>query len=181
MSTLPSQFAWLAALTGPLMVVHAVKLYGTLETPGPGNNPTIMAWAKETGLDHAGYTGDDVPWCGLFMALIAKRAGKNPPAVPLRALSWATFGVASPEPSLGDVLTFQRQGGGHVALYVGEDETRFYCLGGNQGDAVTIVAKEKARLHACRRPIYKLQPTEVKPVHIVTGMIAGGDSPNKEV
>lgn len=181
MSTLPSQFAWLAGLTGPLMIVHAVKLFGTIETPGPGNNPTIMAWAKETGLDASGYSGDDVPWCGLFMAVVAKRAKKNPPSIPLRALAWVNFGMPSPSPSLGDVLVFERQGGGHVALYVGEDDTRFYCLGGNQDDAVTIAPKEKARLRACRRPSYRVKPDEVKPVRIGPGLIAGGVSPGKEV
>jgi cell wall-associated NlpC family hydrolase len=35
---------------------------------------------------------------------------------------------------LGDVLVFRRGGGGHVALYVGEDEEAFHVLGGNQAD-----------------------------------------------
>jgi uncharacterized protein (TIGR02594 family) len=154
------------------MVVEAVKLYGTIEFPGPQNNPVIMAWAAETGLDAAGYTGDDVAWCGLFMAVVAKRAGKLAPPVPLRALSWVDFGNPSPEPSLGDVLVFERKGGGHVALYVGEDDDRFYCLGGNQSDAVTIAPKERSRLKTCRRPIYRTKPGEVRPVRIGLGAIA---------
>lgn len=154
------------------MVVEAVKLYGTIEFPGPQSNPVIMAWAAETGLDAAGYSGDETPWCALFTSVVAKRAGKLLPSTPLRALSWANFGQPSPEPSLGDVLVFERKGGGHVALYVGEDDTKFYCLGGNQGDAVTIAPKEKARLKTCRRPVYKTRPIEVKPVRIGHGPVA---------
>lgn len=163
---LPPEFKWLATAREPLMVVEAMKLYGTLEAPGIKDNPTIMEWARETGLNKAGYTKDEIPWCGLFMAVVALRAAKAMPAQPLRALSWATFGIASPLPSLGDVLVFKRTGGGHVALYVGEDATGFYCLGGNQGDAVNIARKEKARLFACRRPKYLNQPQSVRPVAI---------------
>lgn len=163
---LPPEFTWLAAAREPLMVVEAMKLYGTLETPGLKNNPTIMEWATETGLSRQGYTKDEIPWCGLFMAVVALRSGKPAPALPLRALSWANFGVASPLPSLGDVLVFKRTGGGHVALYVGEDATGYYCLGGNQSDSVNIARKEKARLFACRRPKYLNQPQSVRPVGI---------------
>ena len=178
---LPAPFEWLSALTGPLMVVEAVKLYGTLETPGAGNNPTIMQWADETGLDAAGYHGDDVPWCGLLMAVVAQRAGKYVPAIPLRALSWVNFGVPSPEPSLGDVLVFKRQGGGHVALYVGEDGENYFCLGGNQEDAVSIAPKQKMRLHACRRPIYRNKPANAKPVRIGPAAVASADTATSEV
>lgn len=165
-SRLPSAFEWLAELTSPLMVVVAVKEFGTLETPGPAINPKIITWARETGQDAAGYIDDAIPWCGLFMAVCAKRAGKMLPEIPLRALSWSLFGIPSPEPSLGDVLVFNRQGGGHVALYVGEDDESYFCLGGNQGDAVSIAPKPKERLHVCRRPIYRTRPRNVKPVRI---------------
>lgn len=180
MTTLPPAFAWLASLTGPLMVVEAVKLYGTVEAPGPAVNPTILAWARETGQDSVGYVDDEIPWCGLFMALVAVRAGKFPPPIPLRALSWSEFGVPTKTPSLGDVLVFKRQGGGHVALYVGEDNANFYCLGGNQGDAVSIVAKPKDRLHACRRPIYRQTPDNVRPVRIAS-LIADAGGGQSEV
>ena len=184
MTRLPDAFAWLAGVPGPLMVIEATKLYGTLEAPGTADNPEIMRWAKETGLSAQGYNKDEVPWCGLSMAVVALRAGKTAPSVPLRALSWARFGIPSPEPSLGDVLVFKRTGGGHVALYVGEDSKNYFCLGGNQGDAVSIVPKPKIRLHACRRPIYRVKPDNVLPVGIgpvgPTFMAVGPD-PSSEV
>lgn len=177
MTALPPEYAWLASESGPKMIVEALKLYGTLETPGEGDNPTIMAWADETGLDHQGYTHDEVPWCGLFMSVVAQRAGKHLPPVPLRALAWADFGEVAPVPALGDVLVFKRTGGGHVTLYVGEDDTAFHCLGGNQGDAVSIGRKEKARVFAVRRPLYHLQPINVRPIHLApTGALSTAEA-----
>lgn len=169
--SLPAEFAWLAKATEPLMIVEAMKLYGTVEVPGNDDSPVIMGWARETGLDKAGYSGDDVPWCGLFMAVVARRASKPIVNMPLRALSWASFGLQSPAPSLGDVLVYKRTGGGHVGLYVGEDATNHYCLGGNQSDQVNIIKKPKVSLHACRRPVYHNMPKSVRPVFI-TGQVA---------
>ncbi|HXF88153.1 MAG TPA: TIGR02594 family protein, partial [Xanthobacteraceae bacterium] len=74
---LPSRYAWLARESGPKMLVEALKLYGTMETPGSANNPTIVAWAWEVGGEVADvFKADGIPWCGLFMAVVAKRAGK---------------------------------------------------------------------------------------------------------
>jgi uncharacterized protein (TIGR02594 family) len=166
MAKLPSKYAWLAKEGAPRMLIEALELYGTLETVGTKNNPTILAWAKEVGKDIQDvYTADSIPWCGLFMAVVAKRAAKEWPKTPLWALSWATFGKKVPEPMLGDVLVFTRQGGGHVALYVGEDETAYHCLGGNQSDKVCISRIAKNRLYTARRPIYAIgQPANVRKV-----------------
>jgi uncharacterized protein (TIGR02594 family) len=136
---LPSRYGWLAREPGPKMIVEALKLYGTLETPGSVNNPTIIAWAKEVGGEVEDiYKADSIPWCGLFMAVVAKRAGKEIPKHPLWALSWSAFGAKVPDAALGDVLVFVRNGGGHVGLYVGEDASAFHVLGGNQSDRVCI-------------------------------------------
>jgi uncharacterized protein (TIGR02594 family) len=166
---LPSRYGWLARESGPKMLIEALKLYGTLEAPGSKNNPTIIAWAKEVGGEVADvYSADSIPWCGLFMAVVAKRAGKEVPKHPLWALSWSAFGAKAAKPMLGDVLTFTRNGGGHVALYVGEDEGAFHILGGNQSDAVTITRIAKSRLYAARRPLYREQPANVRVVHLAS-------------
>lgn len=161
---LPQQYRWLSAVDAPpRMVREALNLFGTIETPGSGNNPTIMRWAEETGLK-AVYVADSVPWCGLLMAVVAQRAGKAIPTSPLWALSWAKFGVEAGQPRLGDVLTFTRKGGGHVGLYVGEDKAAYHVLGGNQGDAVSIARLGKERLYRVRRPNYRLMPKSAQPI-----------------
>jgi uncharacterized protein (TIGR02594 family) len=135
---LPAQYQWLAREPGPKMIVEALKLFGTIEGAGAKDNPIILAWASEVGLAKT-YSHDSIPWCGLFIAVVAKRAGKEIADSPLWALSWADFGKPAPGgPMLGDILTFKRNGGGHVALYVGEDPNAFHCLGGNQSDKVCV-------------------------------------------
>lgn len=165
---LPARYAWLAREPGPKMLVEALALYGTLEAPGARDNPVILAWAREVGLGKT-YSHDSIPWCGLFMAVIAQRAGKPVVDSPLWALSWADFGAPAPKPMLGDVLTFKRVGGGgHVALYVGEDATAFHCLGGNQSDSVCITRIAKSRLYRSRRPLYTIQPDNVRKVTLAS-------------
>lgn len=166
---LPPQYRWLASEAGPKMLVEALRLYGTKERPGTGNNPEILSWARETGLQ-AVYTADSIPWCGLFMAVVAKRADKEVPKDPLWARNWSNFGTPVVEPGLGDVLVFSRGSGGHVAIYVGEDDTCFHCLGGNQSDAVTITRIRKDRLIVARRPVWKIaQPVNVRKIELEPG------------
>lgn len=175
--TIPPKYSWLATV-GPLprMVTEALKLFGTVETPGAGNNPTIMAWAKETGLTNI-YTADSVPWCGLFQAVVAKRAGKPLVSSPLWALSWSKFGTAGGQPRLGDTLTFKRNGGGHVGLYIGEDHACYHVLGGNQSDAVTITRIQKERLHAVRRHYAIGPPASAKPfILAATGKVSTNEA-----
>lgn len=176
MSELPAAYQWLKTIDPlPLMIRHALDAHGVIETPGVANNPIIMGWAKEVGLS-ASYGGDAIPWCGLFMAVIAKRAGKSFPEKPLWALSWSRFGVAADSAALGDVLVFKRDGGGHVGLYVGEDDRAFHVLGGNQSDRVCFTRIARARLHAVRRPAYRVRPGSVRAYRLA----AGGDVSRNE-
>lgn len=174
---LPKDYEWLAQEPGPKMLVEALKLYGTLETPGHNDNPVILAWAKECGITN--YIHDEISWCGLFMAVIAVRAGKklpwDNPNKALWALNWGAFGypvLPMNRPSLGDILTFQRFNstgqliGGHVALYIGEDADAFHILGGNQSDKVCITRIARSRLHSATEPEYSIRPTNVRRIYL---------------
>lgn len=172
--SLPSAYRWLTAVAPqPRMIAEALKLYGTAETSGAANNPAILAWASEVGC--ADYRADATPWCGLFMAVVAQRAGKVVPAQPLWALDWRGFGSPSSAPALGDVLVFQRPGGGHVGLYIGEDASAFHVLGGNQGDSVCILRVGRDRLKAARRPAYAAMPASVRPMLLAAAGELSGD------
>lgn len=174
MIPLPPAYCWLDDLSPlPRMLAEARKLYGTLEIAGPANNPEILGWAKETGLAKI-FTADSIPWCGLFMAVVAKRGGKPIVEGPLWARNWAKFGKAADKAQLGDVLVFRRgQGSGHVGLYVGEDYGAYHVLGGNQSDGVTITRIAKERCIAVRRPAYRKAPASAKPVQLAaTGALS---------
>jgi uncharacterized protein (TIGR02594 family) len=164
MTALPAEYAWLAHEGAPRMLVEALKLYGIKEVIGSGDNHVIVDWAKEIGVS---YSHDETPWCGLMMAVVARRAGKELPPCPLWALDWKDhFGHAVAQPMLGDVMVFSRAGGGHVSLYVGEDSACWHCLGGNQGDRVSFTRIPKTRQHWARRPDYTIQPANVRVVHL---------------
>ena len=159
---LPKKYQWLQKETAPRHLLKAVELYGTTEIVGPKSNPVIMGWAQELGMKH--YTNDDIPWCGLYMAIVMKRSDRQVVKDPLWARNWANFGVAVKEPMLGDVLVFSRETGGHVGLYISESRTHYHVLGGNQSDQVNIVLIAKNRLVASRRPPYHTQPLNVRKI-----------------
>ena len=162
-------YEWLRQEPAPRHLVEAVKTLGEREAGGERNNPTIVGWALSLGGWVARfYTQDSIPWCGLWMAYVLHRAErKHALKNPLRALDWAGYGVPAPrDPELSDILVFQRPGGGHVGLYVGEDATAFHVLGGNQGDRVSIVRIARARLVAARRPSYQLKPNNIRRIHL---------------
>lgn len=168
MASLPSKYAWLAKEGAPKMLTEALRHYGTLEKQGAGSNPDITAWAKEVGVS-GWYPDDSVPWCGLFVGVVAKRSGYPHTSSLLSALSWAKWGEAVPKgrESLWDVLVFTRAGGGHVGFYVGETDDTYLVYGGNQSDAVTFSWISKSRIYAIRRPLYKVgEPKNVRKIHM---------------
>jgi uncharacterized protein (TIGR02594 family) len=70
---------------------------------------------------------------------------------PYWARNWLLFG-REVKPTFGAVLVFSRGSGGHVGFAMGQDDTHFYVLGGNQSDAVTIAQIAKSRLLGARWP-----------------------------
>lgn len=174
MKNLPKQYQWLNDVPKPWTIQRALELYGTKEVVGPVHNPTILNWADEvaenttTGYaDWAGdwYNNDEIPWCGLYTAVVALRAAKEPPVKYLSAGEWAKFGTSVPieEAMLGDIIVYKRKGGHHVHFYIGEDKDYFHGIGGNQSNMVNISRTAKNRCIAVRRPIWKVkQPASVK-------------------
>ena len=159
-------YSYLNAEKAPKLLVEALKMLGTKEVVGKVHNPVILGWAEELGLKKV-YTADEIPWCGLAIAYAAYKAGVQVVEKPLWALSWANYGTRVTEPMLGDILTFKRNGGGHVGIYVGEDATCYHVLGGNQGNAMSITRIVKARLYQARRTAWKVaQPANVRKIYL---------------
>lgn len=137
-------------------MVEAKKRIGIKETPGTGNNPVIMQWAKNIGQGNV-YKADETSWCGLFVGDVIHStfADEKLPTNPLGARQWLTFGVQT-TPGVGAILVFWRGSRdgwqGHVGFYVGEDATNYYVLGGNQSDSVNITKVAKNRLLGARAP-----------------------------
>lgn len=175
---LNSNYAWLGDEPGPQMLHQGLALLGTVEFAGKQDNPIVLAWAREVG--HPEYTHDEIAWCGLFIGLCAKRANweYNPQGNCLWARNWLRWGVRQNTAMLGDVLVFARGEGGHVAQYVGEDESSYHILGGNQSDQVSIVRKSKLALLGIRRAPWRTkQPDNIRVVHLApVGTPAGSEA-----
>ena len=171
------KYTWINSLKGlPKTISLGMDFLGVAEVVGKGSNKTIIGWRdklNQAGVKIEGYSNDDIPWCGLFAAFIAylrmKVAGEVV-KLPLWARSWAKYGVKADVPSLGDVLVFERPGGGgHVGFYIAEDSLTYHVLGGNQSNKVCITRVAKSRLIAARRPPYKNKPAAVKPYKVAAG------------
>jgi uncharacterized protein (TIGR02594 family) len=169
----PKGYEWLGDVGQlPRTISEGIAALGVAEIVGKGSNRTIIGWRDElnqAGVKIAGFSDDDIPWCGLYAAIIAHRAGKRGVESPLWARNWAKFGSATMEASLGDILVFVRNGGGHVGFYVAEDATAYHVLGGNQSNRVSITRIAKDRCIAMRRPIYNSKPFSVKPYRVAAG------------
>lgn len=127
---------------------------GQKEITGPEHNPTIVNYAHEIGLTWI--NDDETPWCAVFVGWCAKQAHLKYPKSAL-ARSWMDVGIPVAQPEPGDVVIFWRESitstKGHVGFYMGHsiDGLRIYCLGGNQGNQVSISAYGKDYLLGFRR------------------------------
>jgi uncharacterized protein (TIGR02594 family) len=116
---------------------------GIKEVAGPKSNPRIIAYREMARIKIA---GDDsaVAWCAIGVNAALEANG-----VPGTASAMAVSFSRAPEkfvqletPVLGCVVVWWRQtkksGLGHVAFYVGENDTQIQALGPNQGDSWSI-------------------------------------------
>lgn len=177
---LPAKYAWLYAEGAPKMLVEALRHYGTLEHVGKGSNVNILSWAKRVGVS-GWYTDDDIPWCGLFVGIVALACGYPfSSALLLAAKEWLKWGVevTKGREMLWDVLIFSRPGGNHVCFYVGENDHAFLCYGGNQSNAVGFAWIAKDRLIGARRPKYAIaEPPNVRKIILTeTGELSTNES-----
>jgi uncharacterized protein (TIGR02594 family) len=161
-----TKYEFLLKETAPKVLVEALKLYGTKEIVGRQHNPVIMQWSKELDLEQI-YISDEIPWCGLMVAIIVKRAGYDVVNNPLRARNWLDFGKVKTQAELFDVLVFERGTGGHVGFYVGEDKNCYHVFGGNQNNSTNVTRILKRRCIGIRECPWKIgKPSNIRQIQI---------------
>lgn len=177
-----NNYAWLGNVPdAPLMMKEAVRIgkLNTNEIPGPKSNPEILNFAETAGVRNI-YKNDDTAWCAVVMVAICMVTQKSVPFEGydrLRAKSFLKFGVKAPVPMFGDVLVFTRSGGGHVGMYVGEDDACYHVVGGNQSNQFNVTRIAKDRLTEARRPVYRNQPKSVKRIYLAaTGTVSKNEA-----
>lgn len=132
----------------------AYKFLGLNEKVNGKNNPIILDWYKDLGISWIKET--DTPWCGTFVAYVAKQAGRKWIPVkdnPLGAQNWSRFPQGSTKlskPALGCVAVYTRKGSpgsGHVGFVAGKDKKgNIMILGGNQSNSVKLAPYTEERL-----------------------------------
>lgn len=152
---------------------EARRHIGTREIPGAKHEPKILQWWKA--IKRGGIKSDEVPWCAAFVGGCLEAVG----IVSSRyesARSYLTWGQKIHAPLAGCVVVFSRNGGGHVAFVVGQDKAgNLMCLGGNQGNAVTIAGFSKDRVVGYRWPLaVPLPKTTALPV--IAGSMSRGEA-----
>lgn len=139
------------------MNIELIKIlfsqFGIKEVPGEQDNPEILKYFKEIGVDES-WIKDETAWCSAFANWAAFKA-ELPKSGKLNARSWLDVGEHVCKPSIGDIAVFWRESPeswkGHVAFFIRETETHVYVLGGNQNNSVSIKPYSKDRLLEYRR------------------------------
>ncbi|SMD38834.1 TIGR02594 family protein [Reichenbachiella faecimaris] len=145
----------------------AFKELGQAEIPGSQHNPRIVAYAEQS--NFPGIKDDETPWCSIFVnfccdELNYQRSGKA------NARSWLQVGSEQHAPRPGDVVVFWRESihswKGHVAIYLGhsDDRKEVFCIGGNQGNAVSVAAYDAGKVLGYRRVGVEVQLDIPEPV-----------------
>lgn len=148
-------------------VAVARKYIGTTEIKGSKHNQSIIELIKRAekatnqnlswlfGKDTKGQVkyNDEVAWCGSYLGGVFAEVGLGAkiPKEFYRARAWEQAGTKLNKPAYGCVVTFTRDGGGHVGIVVGITKTGYLkVLGGNQSDAVNIADFDPKRATAYR-------------------------------
>lgn len=154
----------------PAMLAEAMKHIGVREWSGRNRfNPEIKKWADELKAADvlSWYPDDDIPWCGLFIAILALRCHPEltmPPNV-LSARNWGGrdvphgvnknaadepgWGKAGPSPQDGQSVYNGSVGimwrthktkswHGHIGVIFAQNDTHIGMVGGNQSNSVSL-------------------------------------------
>lgn len=133
-------------------LTHAWTDLGLAAIPGPATEPRVTAYYADAG--HIEVTGDDVAWCAAFVGACLKRAGL-PNTRSLLARSYLSYGTILSDARPGAIAIFSRGSDpalGHVAFVVGETSDALIVLGGNQSNAISVIAMPRDRLLGLRWP-----------------------------
>lgn len=122
------------------------------EIPGLESSPDIIRYHSYTSLKA---TSDEVPWCSSALCACFEEIGVGS-TKSASARSWLKWGMPCSAFVLGAVAIFERgkpdSGSGHVAIAISEYGGFITCIGGNQGNAMSIENFPKSKLLGYRWP-----------------------------
>ena len=118
-------------------IAEARKHIGLLEnTSKTQHHPHIIRWLEQMGSFNgeakAWWRDDEQPWCGLYVGVCLGISGRFVVREWYRAREWESIQMNKlANPAYGCLVTFTRNGGGHVGFVVGVDQkNNLMVLGG---------------------------------------------------
>lgn len=161
--------------SNPTWVQIALAEHGQAEIAGAQHNPRILQYHATTGFRAP---TDETPWCASFVGWCLEQADLRSTSS-AAANSYSTWGIPLEKPVLGAVVTFTRQGGGHVGFYMGQRDGKWLILGGNQSNRVSIAPYDPNRMTAIRWPADAALPVALQPLSksgVIRGSLLSGAS-----
>jgi uncharacterized protein (TIGR02594 family) len=153
----------------PRWLVFARRYSGLREIKGRGYAPEILAMWKAVKLP---YQDDETPWCAGFVGFALESVGITSTRSAW-ARSYEGWGMKLPKPVVGCVVTFKRDGGGHVGFVTGRDQAgNLMVLGGNQADAVNMKPFSTSRVTGYFWPKGEPLPDGTMPVVASDGKVS---------
>jgi uncharacterized protein (TIGR02594 family) len=136
----------------PPWLIQARKYLGLHEIPGPKHANAILRWLELLG---SKVRDDETAWCATFVGGMLELEHFTS-TKSLAARSYEDWGVELDYPAVGAIVVFSRPPrpyNGHVAFIEGEDaDGRLMCIGGNQGDQVSVAPFSRDRVVSYRWP-----------------------------
>ncbi len=134
----------------PIWVTVSASHVGINELPGKLSQAVILQWAQDLGVARI-YTNDDLAWCALYGWRVVQACQLPLPAFTdpydyLRARRFVEWGQVLDYDAVGMFAVFERPGGFHVGIVLGERGAYYWVRGGNQSNMVGHAWIEKARL-----------------------------------
>lgn len=134
------------------LIEVAMRYYGIKEVDGVESNPLILEIIQK---QYHWVTDDSkFAWCSVFHNHICDIAGVER-SHKANARSFLEVGQPVDNPRIGDTVIFWRGSKsswkGHVGLFIREDDTHIWTLGGNQNNSVNIRPYVKSRVLGYRR------------------------------
>lgn len=136
------------------VLTEALKRIGIKGMSGKTNNsPSVVEWLKRL---IPGAVDDEVNWCSAFAHdVVTDALGIELPQIDASARSWLKYGIPTETPQMGDMVIFWREDPqswkGHIAIYIRDNGTYVWVLGGNQSNMVSISPYEKSKVLGYRK------------------------------
>ena len=160
---------------------------GVIRTPGPAATDQIVDYLEATTVGSPLNQTDATYWCSAFCVWVMERAGYKS-TKSAWARHWLDWGQEIDNaPERGAITVFRRGTGGHVGFYLSHTDGTIRVLGGNQGNAVSIVNQDRSDFLGYRWPssyeeadMSPEQATQLKKIYNAL-IVPGTTSPEQTV